>query len=90
MATATWSSSKDASIVAPALGLDRLLGHELRPGEQRLLRLRGLVIVAVGGDVAVPPDPPSASTRRPPSTLRVPGLGALWKPPMADRAVNKL
>ena len=30
-----------------ALRLHRLLGHELRPGEQRLLRLRGLVVVAV-------------------------------------------
>ncbi len=43
VATATWSSSKDASIAAPALGLHRLLGHELGLGEQRLLRLRGLV-----------------------------------------------
>ena len=28
-------------LAVAALGLDRLLGHELRPGEQRLLRLRG-------------------------------------------------
>ena len=34
-----------------ALGFDRLLGHELRPGEQRLLRLRDLVAVAVPVDL---------------------------------------
>ena len=33
---------------AAPLPLDRLLGHELDPGEQRLLRLRGLVKVPVG------------------------------------------
>ena len=32
---------------AAALRLHRLLVHELRPGEQRLLRLRGLVVVPV-------------------------------------------
>ena len=34
-------------LAAPAPGLYRLLGHELRPGEERLLRLRGLLVVAV-------------------------------------------
>ena len=37
---------------APALWLHRLLGDELRPGEQRLLRLRCLVAVAVPVGVA--------------------------------------
>ena len=37
-----------------ALGLHWLLGHELRPGEQRLLWFQGLVTVAVTvGGVAV-------------------------------------
>ena len=42
-----------------ALRLHRLLGHKLRPGEQRLLRLQGLVVVTVavpvdrGGNMAV-------------------------------------
>ena len=40
-------------LATAALRLARLLGHELSPGEQRLLRLRGLVMVVVGG-VAVP------------------------------------
>ena len=34
-------------LAVAALGLHRFLGHELRPGEQRLLRLRGLLVVAV-------------------------------------------
>ena len=41
---------------APAPGLHRLVGHELRPGEQRSTtggRLRGLVMVAVAVGVAV-------------------------------------
>ena len=44
-----------------APGLDRLLGHELSPGEQRLLRLRRLIVVSVAvavdrnRRVAIPP-----------------------------------
>ena len=40
---------------ATALGLHRLFGHELRPREQRLLRLRGLVVVDVAVGVATVP-----------------------------------
>ena len=36
--------------MAPALRLHRLLGDELRQGEQRLLRLRGVVVGYVVGD----------------------------------------
>ena len=43
-------------LAAPSLRLDRLLGHELRPGEQRLLRLRGFVVVAVPVDVTIDRD----------------------------------
>ena len=38
-------------LVAPAIRLHRLLGDELRQGEQRLLRLRGVVVGYVVGDV---------------------------------------
>ena len=37
--------------MTPALRLHRLLGDELRQGEQRLLRLRGVVVGYVVGDV---------------------------------------
>ena len=50
--TRTSRGSSGCGLAPADPGLHRLLGHELRPGEQRLLRLRGLVV----GAVAVPVD----------------------------------
>ena len=46
-----WGRGGGLELAAPALRLHRLLGDELRQGEQRLLRLRCVVVGFVVGDV---------------------------------------
>ena len=52
-------------LVLSAPGLHRLHGHELGPGEERLLRLRGLVVVAIAVDVGMVPVAQDEFHRRP-------------------------
>ena len=52
-------------LAAPTPGLYRLHGHELRPGEERLLRLRGLVVVAIAIAVGMVPVAQDEFHRRP-------------------------